>query len=200
MFLKPTVLAISLLASLASAWVVEMDKPFIDPFYDKDGGLRLEPALRAALPEKAWSSSHWSSGWLPDICKDIAVDWNHNPWDIDALNVTFSDCGTPWVLCRHKRHLRSEQELFGVSPFYLFFLGGVWGGTQRLTVLPNIVDISDSCPYATVHCVRFKVSLESGLMLTLYQQDLYRPAALDFSRRKRVRCGRHRRQLHHCLG
>lgn len=115
MLFKSIALAVSLLARLASTWVVDMNKPFIDPYYDKDGGLRLESALRASLPEKSYSSSHWSSGWLPDICKDIATDWSHSPWDIDAINVTYPDCGTPWVLCRHKRHPLSEQQLIGVS-------------------------------------------------------------------------------------
>ncbi|KAM7185480.1 hypothetical protein V8F33_012367 [Rhypophila sp. PSN 637] len=113
-FHLPTITSL-LLVSHVSAWVTDMDdKPFIDPFYDKDGGLRLEAALRANLPEKAYSSSHWSSGWLPDICRDIASDWNHNLWDIDAINVTYPDCSTPWVLCRHKAHPRSEQELLGL--------------------------------------------------------------------------------------
>ena len=119
MFFKPTaVFAAGLFAPLAAAWVVEMpDKPYINPVYDIDGQLRLEPALRNALPEKPYSYAHWNSEFIPDICRDIAIDWQHNPRDIDVFNITYPDCSTPWVLCRHKRSPVSEQAIIGVSHF-----------------------------------------------------------------------------------
>jgi hypothetical protein len=45
-----------------------------------------------------------------------------SPYDIQVFNVTYSDCGMPWVMCRHHSSEISQYqmvEMFGRLPVHM---------------------------------------------------------------------------------
>ena len=110
-----TINTLGLMAGLAGLAVGQINKPSAQPPFDV--WWSMDDANRANIPTVSWTSSHWSSGWIPETCTGARDGWlsQFSPWDFDVLNVTYSDCRDPWVICRHKQSPLSEQDIFTVS-------------------------------------------------------------------------------------
>ncbi|KAH7303801.1 hypothetical protein B0I35DRAFT_495969, partial [Stachybotrys elegans] len=83
-----------------------LDKPIVDP---------VTPSMDVSLLNTLRPVRHlyrlWVDGNLPLRCYDIAIQEGFSPADVDAYDVTYDDCETPWVFCRHRS---AEMDLFGM--------------------------------------------------------------------------------------
>ncbi|KAL5339728.1 hypothetical protein BJX70DRAFT_397440 [Aspergillus crustosus] len=85
------------LASLSGA-LAQLSKPVMSPavpFYHMDA------ILYEILPSTVFSFTQWEWGTLPARCKSVADNRGINAYDINVYEVTYDDCDTPWVFCRH---------------------------------------------------------------------------------------------------
>ncbi|KAL9088206.1 MAG: hypothetical protein Q9165_006333 [Trypethelium subeluteriae] len=62
----------------------------------------LEQGLEDNLAQTAYTLSQWTNGQIPKDCFDIANDEGQAPTDYEVYEVTYSDCGDPWLFCYHK--------------------------------------------------------------------------------------------------
>jgi len=105
------------IAALAAVDLVvcQLNKPILQPALDLDGS--METQLRSILPKHSFKVSQWAPGFLPSACKTEAQSQGFKPADIIVLNVTYDDCtGLPWVVCRHKNSVVSQNDLLTVRP------------------------------------------------------------------------------------
>ena len=104
-----TVLAAAGLALAQSG----LSKPPIKPAFDLDGS--METQLRNTLPEHSYTVTVWASGFVPQACKTEAENNGLSAADMTVLNVTYSDCADPWVVCRHNDSPVSQDEILLVG-------------------------------------------------------------------------------------
>ena len=132
-------LSISLLflmaSDLASA-ATGLSKPAIIPKFDLDGS--LETQLRSVLPQATWNSTNWAPGWVPQACSDAARDNNLQAADFTVINVTYSDCSDPWVLCYHKNSPMTQTDVLNVS--YIKFIISLSFMSGQLVVNEKVLD------------------------------------------------------------
>ncbi|KAK4217764.1 hypothetical protein QBC37DRAFT_479401 [Rhypophila decipiens] len=79
----------------------------------------LGPGISSNLPLTTASSVMWATGYIPMYCKYEAGAQGVSPYDIQVFNITYSDCSTPWVFCRHKDSPTSQTDMinqFGRLP------------------------------------------------------------------------------------
>ena len=67
------------------------------------------------LPAHTYSLSLWTNGKMPSLCYDKINLYNNVPSDFSVYNVTYSDCSTPWVICRSSSATWTIQQLADVS-------------------------------------------------------------------------------------
>ncbi|KAH8896619.1 hypothetical protein GQ53DRAFT_639409 [Thozetella sp. PMI_491] len=94
-----------------------LSKPAIKPSFDLDG--TMETQLRNTLPTHSFTVTTWAPGFVPQACKTEATSNSVSAADFAVLNVTYSDCADPWVVCRHKDSPVSQTDsltYFGQIP------------------------------------------------------------------------------------
>ena len=113
--MAPRVSRIAFLAAAATTVAAQsgLSKPAIKPSFDLDGS--METQLRNTLPRQPYNFSQWSAGFVPQACKDEATANGVSAADFAVLNVTYSDCDDPWVVCRHKDSPTSVNDILTVS-------------------------------------------------------------------------------------
>ncbi|KAF2638199.1 hypothetical protein P280DRAFT_405066, partial [Massarina eburnea CBS 473.64] len=82
----------------------------------------LKDGLNKNLPETKYTKSQWQSGWIPQACKNLASDTKTSPKDFEIWDVTYADCGDPWVFCHHKNSgitIDSMARQFGKVPIQM---------------------------------------------------------------------------------
>ncbi len=121
-----------LAAAVPAAAQSGLSKPAIQPAFDLDGS--METQLRSTLPQHTSSVTTWASGFVPQACKDEAASNGLSAADFAVLNVTYTDCADPWVICRHKNSSVSQSDILKVS------LGSV--GVSRRNMFDLIRDSS----------------------------------------------------------
>ncbi|KAM7203798.1 hypothetical protein V8F20_003804 [Naviculisporaceae sp. PSN 640] len=103
---------LTLLAGPASAQLATRDTVF--------PGLNvLGPGISSNLPLPTATTTLWANGYIPEYCKYEANAQGVSPYDIQVFNITYSDCSTPWVFCRHKDSPTSQNDMvnqFGRLP------------------------------------------------------------------------------------
>ncbi|KAI9660571.1 MAG: hypothetical protein M1821_009923 [Bathelium mastoideum] len=62
----------------------------------------LEQGLEDNLAKTAYTLSQWTNGQIPEDCFNIANEEGQAPTDYETYEVTYSDCGDPWLFCYHK--------------------------------------------------------------------------------------------------
>ncbi|KAK3389427.1 hypothetical protein B0H63DRAFT_518655 [Podospora didyma] len=71
-----------------------------------------EAAFKQYLPTHTFTVSQWNNGKMPERCYYWAVEADKwNAADFTVYNVTFSDCSTPYVVCRHKNAPKTVSEI-----------------------------------------------------------------------------------------
>ncbi|KAL8303444.1 hypothetical protein RB597_005067 [Gaeumannomyces tritici] len=81
----------------------------------------IDAALWEVLPAVPSRVDPWRSGLLPLNCAAYhAESPSVSPgFDFDVYNVTYNDCGIPWIFCRHvdaQRSIEDMTEMFGKLP------------------------------------------------------------------------------------
>jgi len=101
--------------------------PFCTPAPDNScivGGKYVKPDLNISdvgnpgnnayityLPAHTFTLSQWTNQKMPALCYDKINLYNFRPVDFVVYNVTFSDCTTPWVICRSKLAGKNVNEI-----------------------------------------------------------------------------------------
>ncbi|KAF2760472.1 hypothetical protein EJ05DRAFT_285729 [Pseudovirgaria hyperparasitica] len=138
----------------------ELDKPVIQPpFYDN----KLVPALNESLQTTEHTIDLWANNSIPSICKSAieeqAVDGvllTSGP--VEVFSVTYADCDTPWIMCRHPTASASRQtmaELFGKLPVrhrsFVRHLSAAGGDSGAYSSGDNVFMAGDSSLAVTVY-------------------------------------------------
>ncbi|KAK3374124.1 hypothetical protein B0T24DRAFT_625704 [Lasiosphaeria ovina] len=69
-------------------------------------------AYQQYLPASPWTFSKWTNGLMPERCYYWGV--TADKWkatDFLVYNVTYTDCATPFVVCRHQKSTKSIGQL-----------------------------------------------------------------------------------------
>ncbi|KAL6237117.1 hypothetical protein BDW75DRAFT_238578 [Aspergillus navahoensis] len=86
--------ASALFLTLAHA---ELDKPALTSNLDYllDGNANSLPTVNSQI-------AVWASGYIPKDCQDLGSDEGYDASEFEVYEVTYDDCGDPWLFCRHK--------------------------------------------------------------------------------------------------
>ncbi|KAK4163972.1 hypothetical protein QBC43DRAFT_334790 [Cladorrhinum sp. PSN259] len=78
-------------------------------------------AYNTYLPAHTYTLSQWTNGKMPSMCYSVINNYNFRPADFVVYNVTFSDCSTPWVICRSTFAGPTIQQVADAANAYLVF-------------------------------------------------------------------------------
>ncbi|KAK0726284.1 hypothetical protein B0T21DRAFT_452948 [Apiosordaria backusii] len=92
---------------LAGEATAQLTKPLINPPFGE-----LGPVLQSRLRTPQYTVNKWPWGLIPLRCRAVAEQENYTPYDIEVYDVTYSDCPTKWVLCRHNQSPTSPAQFF----------------------------------------------------------------------------------------
>jgi hypothetical protein len=96
------------------------NKTAIDPAFDVFG--TISKRIKAQLPHRNYTVTHWEKGWLPHDCAYHAETLGYAPADLEAFNLTYPDCDEPWVACRHKDAKTNISTIGHVRQIVLYFI------------------------------------------------------------------------------
>lgn len=99
-------------ANLVLGQVAPNTKPAISPAFDFGG--RVESGLANNLQPTQSTWDQWGAGWIVADCKAFAQNHGYSPSDFEVFNVRYTDCDTPWILCRHRGSSKSQVDLIDV--------------------------------------------------------------------------------------
>ncbi|QKX57523.1 uncharacterized protein TRUGW13939_04637 [Talaromyces rugulosus] len=74
-----------------------LDKPPLSDNLDY-----LADGNNANLAVNQGTYQQWEAGTIPADCKSLGQEEGKDPNDFEVYDVTYGDCGDPWVFCRHK--------------------------------------------------------------------------------------------------
>ncbi|KAH7106131.1 hypothetical protein BKA62DRAFT_668832 [Auriculariales sp. MPI-PUGE-AT-0066] len=111
--------SVTVALGLAASSVAQLPKPVLfsdglSPHVDATFMANIQPQNITSLVSRTW-------GTLPEACLDYAHGAGLKGWDIEVYEVTYSDCDTPWVFCRHHEAQLSQftmGQLFGRLPVH----------------------------------------------------------------------------------
>ncbi|KAL8996868.1 MAG: hypothetical protein Q9169_003720 [Polycauliona sp. 2 TL-2023] len=93
-----------------------LNKPPIQDSLDK-----LKSGLLNNLKVTQSTREKFRAGWMPEVCKDVAIKEKKNPADFQIWKVKYNDCSEPWIMCYHRNSNQPLDALvntFGRLPIH----------------------------------------------------------------------------------
>ncbi|KAL2829044.1 hypothetical protein BJY01DRAFT_228166 [Aspergillus pseudoustus] len=115
--------------SLATLGAATLDKPALTSNLDY-----LLDGNTAALPTTAHSIAIWSAGWIPQDCKDLGEGEDLSATDFEVYQITYEDCGDPWLVCRHKE---APNDIFAIAETFGRVPVSIRDWVRQILVLPG---------------------------------------------------------------
>lgn len=78
------------LAALLVSVTAKLDKPLINPRFNG-----LDGRLWDVLKPTPSTHDQWGPGWIPQACRDIAINEKLNPSDFEVFNIHYNDVCNP---------------------------------------------------------------------------------------------------------
>lgn len=108
--------------------------PVIDPEISRQ---QVWEGLSAVLGSTESTNDNWEAGWIFESCKTEAEQRGLSASDMEVFNVHYSDCGEPWIMCRHKDVTSpTKEEMIDVcSPLHVLVANVPLGDVRSIILM-----------------------------------------------------------------